>query len=171
MYRLGDAVGRCLNRAGLDLSRCRFGVVSCGNFDVSGPGVYIFYEGEQIYYVGEANDVKRRLKEHCAAHIGGSEGVVRFFIYLFDNDLCDRLPQNWRNMKAKEREDYIKERILKPFIGQLDIYVAICDELKDLEPRKVNSKRKEIEECLIDELKPTLNPLEPRRRGRSRARR
>lgn len=46
------------------------------------PVVYVFCEGDAVFYVGQTGDAYRRLyKEHCEAHIGGSEGVARFLVY------------------------------------------------------------------------------------------
>ena len=49
------------------------------------PALYVFCENGRPLYVGETEDTSRRIyREHCSAHIGGSEGVVRFLMYYLD---------------------------------------------------------------------------------------
>lgn len=130
----------------------RAAVVKCGDLagrKRCGPGVYVFFDEEWVYYVGESADVCRRLGEHCEAHIGGSEGVVRFLAYLLDR-ACETRGE-WLGKPPAEVERWLKERLLKPFIHGLNIYVASGEGIgKDL--------LRGVEKCLRERLRPLLNP-------------
>lgn len=69
---------------------CLVFMIVGGSIDVrGGAGAYVFFDDSGgVYYVGEADDVARRLlQEHCRADIGGSEGVVRFLMHYLD-EIC-----------------------------------------------------------------------------------
>lgn len=82
MVQVGDierVIRGCLNIIGVSAGDCVFGIYNCGSIDVhGGAGAYVFFDDSGgVYYVGEANDVARRLlKEHCSVHIGGSEALL-----------------------------------------------------------------------------------------------
>ncbi len=112
-------------------------------------GLYIFvdkYKGI-IYYVGRSSDLLKRLKMHCNASIGASEGVVRFLMYLL-GEICSN-NSVFSHTNVVKREKIIK-RILREFIGKLNIYVVTCSDKIDLG---------KVEDCLRKYLKPILNPL------------
>ena len=160
MPEAGDiewAIKNCLNSIGVPISDCRFGIYKCDNINDHDAGAYVFFDESTIYYVGEADDVARRLlREHCAAHIGGSEGVVRFLMYYLDN-ICGQKAK-WEKSSAEDREKLAKG-ILKDRIGRLSIYIVTCKELKDKKEngkRKKNKLRENLEKCLISKLKPIL---------------
>ena len=122
-----------------------------------GAGAYVFFDESAIYYVGEADDIARRLlNEHCEVHIGGSEGVVRFLMHYLD-EVCNHRNE-WIKLDAKGREDSVKD-ILRKKIGELSIYIVTCnglnDEIKNGKRNK-NKKRRDLEDCLISKLKPIL---------------
>ncbi|WP_243677980.1 GIY-YIG nuclease family protein [Vulcanisaeta distributa] len=93
MVQVGDierVIRGCLNIIGVSAGDCVFGIYNCGSIDVhGGAGAYVFFDDSGgVYYVGEANDVARRLlKEHCSVHIGGSEGVVKFLMHYLE-EIC-----------------------------------------------------------------------------------
>ena len=119
------------------------------------PGVYVFVDPTDgtVYYVGQAGDLGRRLgSEHCSAHIGGSEGVVRFLMHILDK-ICERSSE-WAPGSAKEREAYVKSKI-REFLETLIIYVAYCPGGGPLSDRKT---RLSVEACLKARLDPILNP-------------
>ena len=168
-----QAIRDCLGIIGVLIDNCRFGIYNCGsvrevakagesykptqNIDVHGAGVYVFFNESTIYYVGEADDVARRLLgEHCAVHIGGSEGVVRFLMHYLDS-ICNQKAK-WEKLSAEDREKFVKG-ILKDRIGRLSIYIVTCKELKDKKEngkRRKNKLRENLEKCLISRLKPIL---------------
>ncbi len=126
---LKEVIRHCLGKIGISPSDCRFGVYDCRSINVHEAGVYVFFDGSTIYYVGEAGDVARRLlNEHCLANIGGSEGVVRFLMYFLD-EVCARRSE-WAGLDAVGREEFVK-KILREEIGKLKIYVATCKGLSD----------------------------------------
>ena len=167
------AIRGCLGSIGISIDNCRFGTYDCGsvkemtgvrkspspteNIDVHSAGAYVFFDESTIYYVGEADDVARRLlNEHCEAHIGGSEGVVRFLMHYLD-EICTHRNE-WIKLNAKGKEDAVKD-ILKDRISKLSIYIITCKELKDEKKngkRAKNKLRKKLENCLINKLKPIL---------------
>jgi len=158
---ISHVVEDCLNVVGIDPGECGLGVYDCGN--VSGiheAGVYVFFDDDAVYYVGEADDVARRLiEEHCSAHIGGSEGVARFLVNYLD-EVCSRRSE-WIELNPVDREEYIKG-ILKGKMRELRIYIAICSGLKDEKKngkRIKNKLRSRLEKCIREKLKPALNPL------------
>jgi len=119
------------------------------------PGVYVFVDPTDgtVYYVGQAKSLVRRLKgEHCNAHVGGSEGVVRFLMLILD-EICERADE-WRARSVKERKNYVKS-IIRHFLERLIICVAYCREDSPLEDR---GTRLAIEGCLKQRLNPILNP-------------
>ena len=142
------AVSKCLHVVGIALESCSYGVFSCNDFGAEGPGVYVFFDEEKVYYVGEASNVARRvLNEHCKARIGGSEGVVRFLMY-FLGEICEKKGK-WLDLDAKGREELVRG-ILRERIGEMMVFVFTCGELSDPKGRK------ELEGCLIEELRPVL---------------
>ena len=149
------AIQKCLNNVGVPISNCNYGVYSCGDFVVKGPGVYVFFDEEKIYYVGEANNIARRvLNEHCRAHIGGSEGVVRFLMYFLD-EVCNNKGK-WSKRDAKGREKAVR-KFLRGRIRKLRVFALTCVELANPSgSRKKNVKRKNLEDCLKEELRPEL---------------
>ena len=155
------AISKCLHDNGITLEGCNYWVFSCNDFRAEGPGVYVFFDDKNVYYVGESNDLKRRvLKEHCGAQIGGSEGVVRFLMYFLE-EICEKRGE-WSVHDVKDREEFVKE-FLREKIGKMEIYVATCPELGDISRenhKKKNETREKLEECLIKELRPVLNPDE-----------
>ena len=168
-----QAIRDCLGSISVSINNCRLGIYDCGsvkemanvrrprrptkNIDVHGAGAYVFFDESTIYYVGEANDVARRLlNEHCEAHIGGSEGVVRFLMQYLD-EVCSHR-NKWIGLDAKGREDAVKD-ILKNKISRLKIYIVTCyglnDEVKN--GRRIKNRlRASLEDCLINRLKPIL---------------
>lgn len=147
-------ISECLRSLGL--GNCKVVWTNCTNVvKINGPGAYIFVRDNSVFYVGEANDVARRVSnEHCKARIGASEGVVRFLMYLLD-EVC-RQADDWRGLTVVDRENYIRENILMPMIRGMEIIVITCPQLKDPVPRKKNEVRLKLEKCLIDHLKPRL---------------
>lgn len=149
-----EAAKRCADT--LNLSQgCAVGVYTCRSIkSVQKPGVYAFFDSGAVYYVGEANNIARRLiREHCNAHIGGSEGVVRFLMHHLDQICAQR--DRWAPLRAREREKTVKE-ILKDIISRLNIFVIVCDALADASGEK-NKTRHLLEKCLIEQLRPALN--------------
>ncbi len=119
-------------------------------------GIYVFVDETTgtIYYVGEAGKLYRRLNEHCRASIGGSEGVVRFLMYMLDK-ICE--DENIRRTRdVKERERAVKH-LLREFLGSLTIYVGYCED-DSLNGDEGRLTRRELEECIKRRLKPLLNP-------------
>lgn len=158
---ISHVVEDCLNAIGIDLDECGLGIYDCDNASgIHGSGVYVFFDDDAIYYVGEADDVARRLiEEHCSAHIGGSEGVAKFLMNYLD-EVCSRHSE-WIELNPADREEYIKW-ILKGKIRELRIYIATCSELKDEKRngKRIKSKlRSRLEKCIREKLKPALNPL------------
>ena len=160
--KIHSASKECLRRI-LGVNECLLWVTNCREvtsfrrrYEVA--GLYVFFDDDNIYYVGETNNMARRVgNEHCDAHIGGSEGVVRFLMYYLE-DIYGEYGR-WRNEDAKGRENIIKE-ILRERIRGLKILIITCDRLKDVKvgnERKINSYRRRLEDCLIKELKPILN--------------
>ena len=142
------AVSECLHDNGIALESCSYGVFSCSDFGAEGPGIYVFFDDKNVYYVGEAGDVTRRvLNEHCKARIGGSEGVVRFLMYFLD-EICEKKGE-WLDLDARGREELLRG-ILRERIGEMRVFVFTCGELNDPKGRK------ELEGCLIEELRPVL---------------
>ena len=168
-----QAIKDCLSSIGVSINNCGLGTYNCGsikemaragksrkltqNIDVHGAGAYVFFDESAIYYVGEADDIARRLlNEHCEAHIGGSEGVVRFLMYYLDS-ICNQKTR-WEKLSAEDREKFTKD-ILKDRIGRLSIYIVTCKGLNDEKKngkRIKNKLRKNLEDCLINKLKPIL---------------
>ena len=159
--RIERAVSECLHAVGITPENCSYGIYTCRGFKAEGPGVYVFFDDKKVYYVGESNDLKRRVfKEHCGAQIGESEGVVRFLMY-FLVEICEKKGE-WSGHDVKDREEFVKE-FLREKIGKMEIYVATCPELGDISrenQKKKNETREKLEECLIKELRPVLNPDE-----------
>ncbi|BDR91061.1 hypothetical protein [Vulcanisaeta souniana] len=153
------AIRSCLDMIGVLSGDCLLGVYDCRSIDVHGAGVYVFFDGSIVYYVGEAGDVARRLlNEHCPANIGGSEGVVRFLMHYL-NEICAN-SSKWAGLDAVGREEFIK-KILSERISRLGIYVVTCKELGDEKQgnrRAKNRLRIRLEDCLKRELRPVLNP-------------
>ena len=146
--RIERAISECLHANGITLESCSHGIYRCSDFRAEGPGVYVFFDDKNVYYVGEASDLKRRvLNEHCKARIGGSEGVVRFLMY-FLGEICEK-KEEWLNLDAKGREELVRG-ILREKIGEMMVFVFTCGELNDPKGRK------ELEGCLIEELRPVL---------------
>lgn len=74
------------------------------------PGVYVFAERDgRVLYVGQSCNLRRRVYEEiCMAHIGGSEGVVRFLMFLLDR-VCRG---GYESLDAKGREKLVKELLM-----------------------------------------------------------
>jgi predicted GIY-YIG superfamily endonuclease len=119
----------------------------CSGRRLKMSAVYVFCCGAEVLYVGRTGDLCRRVyREHCAAHIGGSEGVVRFLMY--------HLPEICR--EASEIEDVVKreekaKEILRRKLAAYNIIVVPTD------------RPEELEEKLIEALSPRLNPPRGRR--------
>jgi predicted GIY-YIG superfamily endonuclease len=119
----------------------------CSGRRLKMSAVYVFCCGAEVFYVGRTGDLCRRVyREHCAAHIGGSEGVVRFLMY--------HLPEICR--EAGEIEDVVKreekaKEILRRKLAAYKIVVVPTD------------RPEELEEKLIKALRPRLNPPRGRR--------
>ncbi len=145
-----------INECLLWVTNCR-GITSLRRMNEV-AGLYVFFDDDNIYYVGESNNIARRVgNEHCDAHIGGSEGVVRFLMYYLEDIYGEY--DRWRNEDAKGREKIIKEILRKRIMG-LKIFIITCDRLKDVKvdnERRINSYRRILEDCLVNELKPILN--------------
>ncbi|WP_054856842.1 hypothetical protein [Vulcanisaeta sp. JCM 16159] len=163
MVRVGDielVVRDCLGSIGVSASNCEFGVYDCRSINVHGAGAYIFFDDSGVYYVGEADDVARRLlQEHCRANIGNSEGVVRFLMHYLD-EVCANSGE-WIRLDAAGREEFVKE-ILREEISSLRIYVVTCKGLSDEKQgnRRVRNRvRKRLEDCLRGGLRPMLNSI------------
>ncbi|GGP19346.1 hypothetical protein GCM10007981_02660 [Thermocladium modestius] len=151
-----EAVVRdCLVEVGVQISECRFGVYDCSNVDaVHEAGIYVFFDESEAYYVGESSDIARRLtKEHCSAHIGGSEGIVRFLMNYLE-DICEN-KNAWTGLNPKSREDFV-EGLVRERIDKLKIYAVTCNTLRN-EGRVKNRLRIELEKCLKARLRPKLN--------------
>jgi hypothetical protein len=150
MQDINDKVLKCLTTLNLNINECKIISINCeGVGEVNDAGVYILLNGNDVLYVGEANNIARRVgKEHCKARIGASEGVARFLVYLLDK-ICARRSE-WVNYGVVNREKYIVEEVLMPVITKLTILVITCPQLKDLSPRH------KLEKCLMEELKPIL---------------
>ncbi len=116
--------------------------------------MYIFIDVNRVIYIGEANNIARRVgNEHCKARIGASEEVARFLVYLLDK-ICARRDE-WVNYGVVNREKYIVEEVLMPVITKLTILVITCPQLRDIDKKK-NKARLKLENCLISKLKPIL---------------
>jgi len=151
---LRECVGRRCTGDSLEILTLRCSEVSKARA-IRAPGVYVFVDPSSgvVYYVGQAGDLGRRLgSEHCSAHIGGSEGVVRFLMHILDK-ICERSSE-WAPGSAKEREAYVKSKI-REFLETLIIYVAYCPGGGPLSDRKT---RLSVEACLKARLDPILNP-------------
>ncbi|WP_054850329.1 GIY-YIG nuclease family protein [Vulcanisaeta sp. JCM 14467] len=155
--RIREAVTQCLNYVGIPIDKCLLRIYNCKNVsNAHYAGVYVFFDESTIYYVGETDDIARRLsREHCAVHIGGSEGVVRFLMYYLDH-ICD-LRAEWERLSVRDREEFVKG-VLRRLIHGLGIFVVMCDDLKD-ETHGGKMVRSKLEECLIEKLNPALNPI------------
>ena len=114
------------------------------------PGVYVFAEhGGHVLYIGQCSSILHRVyREHCRAHIGGSEGVVRFLMFLLDC-VCK---SGYEDLDVKERERLVKE-LLRDFIWNLDLYLVIGEGLAD------RAVREKLEGELRRVLRPVLNPV------------
>jgi len=109
-------------------------------------GLYAFVDGETVYYVGRSENILRRVGvEHCRAHIGSSEGVVIFLMYLLDQVCSNR--EGWINLHVVEREKVVSE-IIRKFLAKLKIVIALCS---DKPSRKCLA---EAEECAKIKLAP-----------------
>jgi len=155
MQDINDKVLKCLTTLNLNTNECKIISINCeGAGEVNDAGVYIFHNGNDVLYVGEANNIARRVgKEHCKARIGASEGVARFLVYLLDK-ICARRGE-WVNHGVVNREKYIVEEVLMPVITKLTILVITCPQLRDIDKKK-NKARLKLENCLISKLKPIL---------------
>jgi hypothetical protein len=155
MQDINDKVLKCLTRLNLNTNECKIISINCeGVGEVNDTGVYILLNGNDVLYVGEANNIARRVgKEHCKARIGASEGVARFLVYLLDK-ICARRGE-WVNYGVVNREKYIVEEVLMPVITKLTILVITCPQLRDIDKKK-NKARLKLENCLISKLKPIL---------------
>jgi hypothetical protein len=155
MQDINDKVLKCLTRLNLNTNECKIIPMNCdGVSEVNDAGVYIFLNGNDVLYVGEANNIARRVgKEHCKARIGASEGVTRFLMYLLDKICAQR--NEWINYGVVNREKYIVEEVLMPVITKLTILVITCPQLRDIDKKK-NKARLKLENCLISKLKPIL---------------
>jgi len=112
--------------------------------------LYAFTDGGIVYYVGQTTDVLRRVgREHCGAHIGGSEGVVRFLMYLLDKVCSDQRVRGATDVVEREE---IVAGIIRDFLSSLSIVLAVCEG----EPGRECLAR--AEECAKTRLRPRLNP-------------
>jgi len=103
-----------------------------------------------VYYVGASTNAHRRVGvEYCGAHIGSSEGVVRFLMLLLDRVCADTRVRSARN--AVEREEVVSE-IIREFLDKLSIVLAICSKKPSRECLV------EAEKCAVTKLSPLLNP-------------
>jgi len=110
------------------------------------PGIYIFTRNNEVFYIGSTSDVLRRVgKENCQAQIAASECSFRFMLYLLDK-ICNEIKEE-NSIKAKER---LVKNIVRNFMNKLTIYIILSDVLRE---RRI---RTDIEECLINYLKPIL---------------
>lgn len=117
------------------------------------PSLYVFCENGKALYVGETGDTSRRIyREHCSAHIGGSEGVVRFLMYYLDR-IAEAL-EEWVGLSPPDRERYVKE-FLKRKVRRLTLVLILDSEGRLRDGRR----RREVEKCLRVKLKPLLNPV------------
>ena len=134
------------------------GVYDCSSVNTHGAGVYVFFDDSMAYYIGEADDVARRLlNEHCSISIGGSEGIVKFLMYYL-NDICESRNE-WIKLSVKGREDFIKE-LLRDKIRRLKILIVTCNDLNDEKQdiRRIRNRlRIRLENCVIEKLNPILN--------------
>ena len=156
MQYIDKYLQECLARLGLSSNECQIIPTNCKGVNKlkKVPGVYMFIDGDRVIYIGEANDIARRVgNEHCKARIGASEGVVRFLVYLLD-EVCTRRGE-WVNYGVVDRERYIVEEVLMPVITKLTILVITCPQLRDIDKEK-NKARLKLENCLISKLKPIL---------------
>lgn len=66
MPNLEDTIMRCLAEIGVKVNECRLGIYNCSSISmVHEAGVYVFFNGSEVYYVGKADGIARRLtKEH-----------------------------------------------------------------------------------------------------------
>ena len=147
-----DRILEIVRGLGLELEVRR---VSCGELrgqrsEYVVPGVYVFVGGGgEVLYVGQSGNVYRRVYgEHCMAHIGGSEGVMRFLMLLLDR-VC---AGGFGGLDVRRREEFVK-RVLREFIWGLDIYVLVGEGLVDRYLRGM------LERELRRVLRPLLNPL------------
>jgi len=63
----------------------------------------------ECLYVGQSCNLRRRVYEEiCMAHIGGSEEVVRFLMFLLDR-VCRG---GYESLDAKGREKLVKELLM-----------------------------------------------------------
>jgi hypothetical protein len=163
MQYIDKHLQECLARLGLSSNECQIIPTNCEGIrsllrtqtnklkdkPEKVPGVYIFIDGNRIIYIGEANNIVRRVgNEHCKARIGASEGVARFLMYLL-NEVCVR-SNEWTRLSVVNREEYVVKNILIPIITKSTILIITCPQLKDSDPRH------KLEKCLIEELKPIL---------------
>lgn len=153
--KIRQAVTDCLGSIGVPVNNCVLGVRSCRGFKEHGAGAYVFFDKSMVYYVGESSDIANRLREHCTASIGGSEGVVRFFMYYLD-EICSKR-EEWGKRDAVGREDFVKDVLREKIIG-LKIFVVLCGELADKREggRVKNRLRLALEDCLVNKLRPAL---------------
>jgi predicted GIY-YIG superfamily endonuclease len=113
----------------------------------------VFCENGRPLYVGETGDTSRRIyREHCSAHIGGSEGVVRFLMYYLDR-IAETVDE-WAGLSPLGRERYVKE-FLRQRMESLAL-VIILDSRGELRDGR---RRREVERCLRAGLRPVLNPV------------
>ncbi|MFP3045039.1 MAG: hypothetical protein RXQ96_01660 [Thermocladium sp.] len=153
---IGNTFKECLEEVNISIDECIFEKLNCKRINdaENRSGIYVFLDDSTIYYVGESNNIGRRVgHEHCKAHIGGSEAVVRFLIYYLD-DLY-REAHHEKGLSIIERERLIRDLLMRR-INSLSILVLICDKLIDHNNRK-NPLRIRLEKCLIDKLNPVLN--------------
>ncbi len=140
-------------------------------------GLYVFFDHDKVYYVGETDDMIRRVgNEHCNAHIAGSKYVARFLIYhlLTGDDIYEKINDGRGKLRVipsvksvkeiveevkkvvKEADGYIKEVLMRE-IGVQGIFMVICEELRGGEKR---SLRKSLEKCIVERLeKAGLGPI------------
>jgi len=110
------------------------------------PGIYVFAKEDTVFYIGSTSDILRRVgKENCQAQIAASECSFRFMLYLLDK-ICNEIKEE-NSIKAKER---LVKNIVRNFMNKLTIYIILSDVLRE---RRI---RTNIEECLINYLKPIL---------------
>ena len=133
----------------VELSSCS----KLGNRYWEVPALYVFCENDRPLYVGETGDTSRRIyREHCSAHIGGSEGVARFLMYYLDQ--IAEAVEEWVGLSPLGRERYVKEFLKRKVEGlTLVLILGSRGELRN------GRRRREVERCFRMKLRPLLNPV------------
>ncbi len=119
------------------------------------PGLYVFFDKEYIYYVGESGKLRTRVYDiHCRAQFASDLAgkLVLYYIHS-DSPKLQEIMQKKRG-RGKDLKTFFEKvrRMLRREISNLYLVVLPCESLT------TKTQRQKIEKCIKQRLNPLFTP-------------